>query len=175
MPAGKKKKHASSLPSLRAIYQLMLKMIILPRQARDKHRENSKRDAFSYSTILTCMWRGCLRPVRNRRLLFCAIFILIKNPSSFYQDRLGTNTGKTLKRAACFLCRAAGWFGYICVCCRADGDDREGGEVGGARDAAWSVAAGGGDCIQHSANVRQHYSTILSSHYVDTSTFLIRQ
>ena len=41
----------------RLLRHFILKFIILPRQARDKHRENSKRDAFSYSSSSCCCCR----------------------------------------------------------------------------------------------------------------------
>jgi hypothetical protein len=74
---------------------------MLPRQARDKHKENSNNRPFSHrslsarSTSLLCStelaWgSGC----EKRHFLEPLIY---KN-RTFYQDRLGTNIGKALKK-----------------------------------------------------------------------------
>jgi hypothetical protein len=47
---------------------LYSKCIILPRQARDKHRGNSKRDAFSYSVLNRCEQYGHGRGANLRHI-----------------------------------------------------------------------------------------------------------
>ena len=80
----------------------------LPRQARDKHEENStkkekERGVFRTTIgviavveggeILVCAKRNALS--RSTFLLFSAVYIEMR---SFYQDRLGTNIGTALKK-----------------------------------------------------------------------------
>jgi hypothetical protein len=69
-------------------------MIILPRQARDKHRENSKTGRFLHrlsqnglSTIISSV-----RTVAVRKTPFCKHFDTKKG--LLYHDRLGTNEGR---------------------------------------------------------------------------------
>jgi hypothetical protein len=53
-----------------------MKMLILPRQARDKHRENSKKkDAFLQASNMreTCAAWGCVHPKQVRKRHFGAI------------------------------------------------------------------------------------------------------
>jgi hypothetical protein len=73
-------------------------MIILPRQARDKHRESTqKRVALSHSM----MWRTrrieSRLQVRKTRILSFVMPFCIESVS-VYQDKLGTNIGKALKK-----------------------------------------------------------------------------
>jgi hypothetical protein len=75
---------------------LYIKTNILPRQARDKHGENSKKDRVSTGGHPVY---GCVR----KRLFHWAIFRL-KNPN-ICQDRLRKNIGKKL-RGKGVLCRA---------------------------------------------------------------------
>ena len=76
---------------------LYIKSNILPRQARDEHRENSKKVPFSLRA-------GCPRnhpAVRQVRKRYCLSVCTFKR--SFCQDRLGTNIGRTQKREPFFL------------------------------------------------------------------------
>jgi hypothetical protein len=66
---------------------LYIKINILPRQARDKQRENSKKCRFL---------AGGRDEGKKATRLFCDAILYTKN-SSFYQDRLGTNIGRTQK------------------------------------------------------------------------------
>jgi hypothetical protein len=69
---------------------LLLKPIILPRQARDKHRENSKRERRFQKigvVLVTAFPTGC----EVHTLLLWRYFLLRLN-GSFYQDRLGTSS-----------------------------------------------------------------------------------
>jgi hypothetical protein len=115
LPAGKKT----------ALFEPFIhkKINILPRQARDKHRENSKKGPFSRSTsprgYLRTKTSGGrwptsgasvaasptvrLRTQTGKKNAILAPF-LYKN-DHFYQDRLGTNIvlGKALKKEWCFL------------------------------------------------------------------------
>jgi hypothetical protein len=80
--------------------------IALPRQARDRHRENSRRDAFflqcaSCEMAFCTLCREVFHPgmqVRKRSFLAISIY-----KCSFYQDRLGENIGKT-QRAVFLQC-----------------------------------------------------------------------
>jgi hypothetical protein len=68
---------------------LYIKTIILPRQARDKHRESTqKKDASFFAP-------------KNSWIAAASEYVLQKTPfyASFYHNRLGTNIGKTQKRA----------------------------------------------------------------------------
>jgi hypothetical protein len=90
-----------------APFNKMLKTIILPRQARDNDGGNSKRDAFSCSSSATSETfpfgivslaggtsEGHANNMGGRKTPFPRHSILKR---SFYQDRLGTNVGKTQK------------------------------------------------------------------------------
>jgi hypothetical protein len=87
----------------------ILKLISLPRHAREKHRENSKKDAF----LQGCAREGpdgCEDEDEDCVLTQCtdrssgagkktAVFALHSNENDhFYQDRLGTSIGHALKK-----------------------------------------------------------------------------
>jgi hypothetical protein len=82
---------------------LYIKTIILPRLARDKHRESTQnKGAFSLGWMERAAAQpSSLLPGKKTRLLQCHFTL----KRSFYQDRLRANTlGKALKkRPVCFL------------------------------------------------------------------------
>jgi hypothetical protein len=71
---------------------LYMKTIILPRQARDKHRESTQKrdDRF----LRRCANHASVPCAQARKLISFARHLFMLNMPSFYQDRLGTNTGK---------------------------------------------------------------------------------
>jgi hypothetical protein len=93
---------------------LYSKCITLPRQARDKHRGNSKRDAFSYSVLDRCEQYGHGRGANLRHIRrhargalrgqktepFCAVLMLKKN---ILPRQPATDTGKAQKERHGFL------------------------------------------------------------------------
>ena len=125
---------------------LYIQMMILPRQARDKHRESTQKDRFvaaarlNVSVVCRQAWMGgqyslihytSFKPlpdywasVLHKQLTGTAVLdvtgSLVRKKSasfapfhatnvSFYQDRLGTNIGKALKkRDLCVLLQGMG-------------------------------------------------------------------
>jgi hypothetical protein len=85
-------------------------MIILPRQARDKYRENSRKKEMRFladprqrhvqHSVLGRQAAGseAAWPHGAKNATFCAAIYISKR--TFYQDRLGTNLGKVEKRVA---------------------------------------------------------------------------
>jgi hypothetical protein len=73
---------------------LSLKPIVLPRQARDKHRKAEGKGVFLQAPVkhyLPCELSSTRLPHQVRKRHFCAIYMY---NALFYQDKLGTNIGK---------------------------------------------------------------------------------
>jgi hypothetical protein len=66
----------------------ILKMIVSPRQARDKHRENSTKDAFLQEMSSTTVGAAADDERKSCLLLHCAIFFRCKK-----SERSFANTG----------------------------------------------------------------------------------
>jgi hypothetical protein len=74
---------------------LYLKTNILPRQARDKHRKNSKKDRFSSGDEVSF---GKIANLPGKKSVFCwGDFFYGAHEWALDIDRLGTNIGKALK------------------------------------------------------------------------------
>jgi hypothetical protein len=90
---------------------LYIKCILLPRQARDKHRGNSKKVPFSLSlhTHRTIHWGSSGRQVRKRRVLFINPILRLKH-HHFTKTGSGQTQGNLETPLAVysfiFICRA---------------------------------------------------------------------
>jgi hypothetical protein len=103
---------------------LMYKTNILPRQARDKHRESTqKRTVCPQESTGTCtalpdcqqIWTRnlsngdvALTFVNYTQVLVCennGLFLPFLHKRTFYQDRLGTDIGKSTQNKRPFCCR----------------------------------------------------------------------